>query len=64
MFSLPVRANYTVPPPQTRLGPYAHEFFKFAKLIRKIPNELGCQKRNASRSLPVITFSVSVRSGL
>jgi hypothetical protein len=29
------------------------EFFKFAKLIRKIPNELGSQKRNASRSLPV-----------
>jgi hypothetical protein len=25
MFSLPVRANYTVPPPQTRLGPYAHD---------------------------------------
>ena len=24
MFSLPVRANYTVPPPQTRSGPYAH----------------------------------------
>ena len=24
MFSLPVRANYTVPPPPTRLGPYAH----------------------------------------
>jgi hypothetical protein len=30
------------------------EFFKFAKLIMKIPNELGTQKRNASRSLPVI----------
>jgi hypothetical protein len=29
------------------------EFFKFAKLIRKIPNELGSQRRNASRSLPV-----------
>ena len=29
------------------------EFFKFAKLIMKIPNELGSQKRNASRSLPV-----------
>ena len=25
MFSLPVRANYTVPPPQTKLGPYAHD---------------------------------------
>jgi hypothetical protein len=29
------------------------EFFKFANLILKIPNELGTQKRNASRSLPV-----------
>jgi hypothetical protein len=29
------------------------KFFKFAKLIMKIPNELGTQKRNASRSLPV-----------
>jgi hypothetical protein len=32
------------------------EFFKFAKLIIKIRNELGTQKRNASRSLPVMTF--------
>jgi hypothetical protein len=30
------------------------EFFKFENLILKIPNELGTQKRNASRSLPVI----------
>jgi hypothetical protein len=30
------------------------KFFKFANLILKIPNELGTQKRNASRSLPVI----------
>jgi hypothetical protein len=30
------------------------EFFKFAKLLIKIRNELGTQKRNASRSLPVI----------
>jgi hypothetical protein len=29
------------------------EFFKFAKLMRKIPNESGSQKRNAPRSLPV-----------
>jgi hypothetical protein len=29
------------------------EFFKFAKLIKKIQNELESQKRNASRSLPV-----------
>ena len=28
--------------------------FKFAKLMRKIQNELRSQKRNASRSLPVI----------
>jgi hypothetical protein len=28
--------------------------FKFAKLMRKIPNELRSQKRNAPRSLPVI----------
>ena len=27
--------------------------FKFAKLMRKIQNELRSQKRNASRSLPV-----------
>ena len=27
--------------------------FKFAKLMRKIPNELRSQKRNASHSLPV-----------
>jgi hypothetical protein len=32
------------------------EFFKFANLMRKIPNELGSQKRNASRSLPVIAI--------
>ena len=32
---------------------FCKEFFKFAKLMRKIPNELGSQKRNASRSLPV-----------
>jgi hypothetical protein len=31
------------------------EFFKFAKLMRKIPNELGNQKRYASRSLPATT---------
>ena len=30
------------------------EVFKFAKLMRKIPNELRSQKRNASRSLPVL----------
>jgi hypothetical protein len=30
------------------------EFFKFAKLMRKIPNELQVKKRNASRSLPVM----------
>jgi hypothetical protein len=30
------------------------EFFKFAKLMRKIPNELRSQKGNASHSLPVI----------
>ena len=35
----------------------ATEFFKFAKLMRKIPNELQSQKRNASRSLPVIKFN-------
>jgi hypothetical protein len=30
------------------------KFFKFAKLMKEIPNELGSQKRNASRSLPVM----------
>ena len=30
-----------------------HRVFKFAKLMRKIPNEFRSQKRNASRSLPV-----------
>ena len=29
------------------------EFFKFAKVMRKIVNELGTQERNASRGLPV-----------
>ena len=33
------------------------EFSKFAKLMRKIPNELQSQKRNASRSLPVNLFT-------
>jgi hypothetical protein len=33
------------------------EFSKFAKLMRKIPNELRSQKRNASRSLPVNLFT-------
>jgi hypothetical protein len=35
------------------------EFFKFAKLIMKIPNELGTQKRNALRSLPVKPMPIS-----
>ena len=26
MLSLPVQANYTEPPPQIRLGPYAHAY--------------------------------------
>ena len=37
---------------------FCKEFFKFAKLMRKIPNELGSQKTNASRSLPVILIPV------
>jgi hypothetical protein len=32
---------------------FAKSFFKFAKLMRKIPNEFGSQKRNGSCSLPV-----------
>jgi hypothetical protein len=32
---------------------FAKQFFKFTKLIRKIPNELRSQKRNVSHSLPV-----------
>ena len=33
---------------------FAKEFFKIAKVIRKIPNEFRTSNRNASRSLAVI----------
>ena len=38
MFSLTVRANHTVPPPQARVGPYAHgSSHSHASSIRIIP---------------------------
>jgi hypothetical protein len=46
--------QYILQQPIETLQILSRDFFKFAKLMRKIPNELESQKRNASRSLPVI----------